>query len=88
MFQLASNTDEAKKLLLLLSGLKVQIVDAKSIDEDLEKGAALNWQQFSIDLIKEQNDLSDQRQNLEQSVLNYLSIIEESKEKLNYHQVE
>ncbi|CAD8165751.1 unnamed protein product [Paramecium octaurelia] len=88
MSQLASNTDETKKLLLLLSGLKVQILEAKSKDEDLEKVAALNWQQFSNDLINEQNALSDQRQNLEQSILNYQSIIEESKEKLKYHQVE
>lgn len=43
MSQLASNTDEAKKLLLLLNGLKVQIVEAKSKDEDLEKVAGLNW---------------------------------------------
>ncbi|CAD8167392.1 unnamed protein product [Paramecium pentaurelia] len=88
MSQLASNTDEAKKLLLLLSGLKVQILEVKSKDEDLEKVAALNWQQFSNDLINEQNTLSDQRQNLEQAILNYQSIIEESKEKSQYHQIE
>lgn len=46
MAQLAAKNDSdvAKKILLLLSNLRVQIVENKSNDEDLEKVAALNWQ--------------------------------------------
>ncbi|CAD8098622.1 unnamed protein product [Paramecium sonneborni] len=88
MSQLASNTDDSKKLLLLLSGLKVQIVENSNQNKDLEQEASLNWQSFLNDLINEKNTLSDQRQNLEQAILNYQSIIQESSEKSQYHQIE
>ncbi|CAD8077211.1 unnamed protein product [Paramecium sonneborni] len=83
-----SDSDTAKKVLQLLSNLRVQIVESKSSDEDIEKQQSLNWQQFLSDLTNERNTLSDQRQNLEQAILNYQSIIEESQGKVEYHSAE
>ncbi|CAK80730.1 unnamed protein product (macronuclear) [Paramecium tetraurelia] len=83
-----SDSDTAKKVLQLLSNLRVQIVESKSSDEDIEKQQSLNWQQFLSDLTNERNTLSDQRQNLEQAILNYQSIIEESQGKVEYHAAE
>ncbi|CAD8111142.1 unnamed protein product [Paramecium primaurelia] len=83
-----SDSDTAKKVLQLLANLRVQIVESKGNDESIEKQQSLNWQQFLADLTNEKNTLSDQRQNLEQAILNYQSIIEESEGKVEYHAAE
>jgi uncharacterized protein YlxW (UPF0749 family) len=87
MTQLASKSDQdaTKKILQLLSNLRVQIVESKSSDEAIENQQSANWQKFLADLVNELNTLQDQRQNLEQSILNYQSIIEESEGKVEYH---
>lgn len=72
----------------MLSNLRVQIVESKSQDETIEAQQAANWNKFESDLVNERNTLQDQRQNLEQSILNYQSIIEESEGKVEYHQTE
>ncbi|CAD8098346.1 unnamed protein product [Paramecium sonneborni] len=83
-----ADTEAAKKVLQLLANLRVQIVESKSQDEDIEKQQAQSWQKFLSDLINERNTLQDQRQNLEQAILNYQSIIEESEGKIEYHSAE
>ncbi|CAD8093146.1 unnamed protein product [Paramecium primaurelia] len=90
LIQLSSklDTDTDKKVLQLLANLRVQIVDSKGNDETIEKQQSLKCQQFLADLTNEKNTLSDQRQNLEQAILNYQSIIEESEGKVEYHAVE
>lgn len=52
-----ADIDSAKKVLQLLANLRVQIVDSKSTDEDIEKQQTLNWQKFLSDLVNERNTL-------------------------------
>ncbi|KAM3146373.1 hypothetical protein pb186bvf_001342 [Paramecium bursaria] len=90
MNQIASKqgSDAAKKILQLLSNLRIQISDTKSSDEDIEQQQSANWEKFLGDLTNEKNTLQDQRQNLEQAILNYQSIVQESEEKVEYHSIE
>ncbi|CAD8163129.1 unnamed protein product [Paramecium octaurelia] len=79
----------AKKVLQLLSNLSVQIVKSKSSDEDIEKQQSLNWQQFCLTQQTRETPcilLSDQRQNLEQAILNYQALSKNHKERWNIMQ--
>ncbi|CAD8079544.1 unnamed protein product [Paramecium sonneborni] len=88
--ELASKVDQKaiQRILQLLSQLRQQLVEARSVLEDTENRQAQRWVEFSTHLSNEHNRLVERKNQLEQSIQTFKTNIETATHFFEVHTLE